>query len=56
MLLSERRLREGEAGATTTTAAEAADAHYFVRSVDPVASGGARHGVIGAKQFGSVRL
>jgi len=26
--------------------------HYFVRSIDPESSGGARHGVIGATQFG----
>lgn len=26
--------------------------HYFVRSIDPVTSGGAMHGVVGASQFG----
>ena len=26
--------------------------HYFVRSVDPAATGGARHGVLGARRFG----
>eukprot|EP00750_Incisomonas_marina_P009196 INCI15842.4.p1 GENE.INCI15842.4~~INCI15842.4.p1 ORF type:complete len:1009 (+),score=144.97 INCI15842.4:571-3597(+) len=30
----------------------AASSHYFVRSIDPESSGGARHGVLGAQQFG----
>lgn len=39
---------------SSSSSSSSSSSHYFVRSIDPASSGGARHGVLGAQQFGLV--